>query len=63
MTATGFLARKLYDSVWQFRPTTLDVDRPILFHESHPNPKIPFTVARRFGRRLNRAYGWDGDMF
>jgi hypothetical protein len=63
MASTGFLARKLYGSVWQFSPTKLDVERPIQFHEPHPHDKIPFTSATRFGRRLNRAYGWVGSMF
>lgn len=63
MTSTGFAAEKLYGSVWQFRPTKLDVDRSIQFHEPHPHGKIPFQVARRHGRRLNRAYGWFGGMF
>lgn len=63
MTSTGFLAEKLYGSVWQFRPKRLDVDRSIQFHEPHPRAKIPYRTARRFGRRLNRAYGWRGNMF
>lgn len=63
LTSTGFTAEKLYGSVWQFRPTTLDVERSIQFHEPHPRGKIPFCIARRYGRRLNRAYGWHGDMF
>ncbi|KAH8804452.1 hypothetical protein F5884DRAFT_796055 [Xylogone sp. PMI_703] len=63
MSSTGFVVQKLYGSVWQFRPTKLDVDRSIQFHEPHPHPKISFTSARRFGRRLNRAYGWFGGMF
>ncbi|RFU24654.1 hypothetical protein B7463_g11683, partial [Scytalidium lignicola] len=63
MCSTGFLAEKLYGSVWQFRPTKLGVDRSIQFHEPHPHAKISFTIARRFGRRLNRAYGWFGGMF
>lgn len=61
--STGFAAEKLYGSVWQFRPTALDVERSIQFHEPHPRGKIPFRVARRHGRRLHRAYGWHGDMF
>jgi hypothetical protein len=63
LTSTGFAAEKLYSSVWQFRPTLQDVDRSIQFHEPHPHGKIPFQVARRHGRRLNRAYGWFGGMF
>jgi hypothetical protein len=63
MVATGFVPEKLYGSVWQFTPTKLDVERSIHFHEPHPSGKIPYLVARRHGRRLNRAYGWTGDMF
>ncbi|MCJ1396236.1 hypothetical protein MMC18_009125 [Xylographa bjoerkii] len=63
MNSVGFAALKLYGSVWQFTPTKLDVERSIQFHEPHPHGKIPFVVARRHGRRLNRAYGWDGRTF
>lgn len=63
MNSTGFVPEKLYGSVWQFSPTTLDVERSIQFHEPHPSGKIPFRTARRHGRRLNRAYGWHGGMF
>lgn len=63
MAKTGFSAQKLYGSIYQFTPTTLDVERSIQFHEPHPAVKIRFTVARRIGRRLTRAYGWHGEMF
>lgn len=63
MSSVGFKIMKLYGSVWQFEPTELDVERNIQFHEPHPHGKLPFTVARRYGRRLNRAYGWFGGMF
>ena len=63
MTSTGFRAEKLYGSVWHFQPSQLDVERSIQFHEPHPVGKIPFTTARRIGRRLARAYGWFGAMF
>lgn len=63
MTSTGFKAEKLYGFVWQFSPTKLDVERSIHFHEPHPKGKMTFEVARRFGRRLTRAYGWSGGMF
>ena len=36
MRATGFAVEKLYGSVWQFTPSTLDVERSIQFHEPHP---------------------------
>lgn len=63
MSSTGFVPEKLGGSIWQFTPTKLDVERSISFHEPHPHRKIPFVVARRFGRRLNRAYRWTGDTF
>lgn len=63
MLSTGFIPEKLYGSVWQFTPTKLDVERSIHFHEPHPSGKIPYHIARRHGRRLNRAYGWTGSMF
>ncbi|GIJ99507.1 hypothetical protein Aspvir_001639 [Aspergillus viridinutans] len=63
MDTTAFTVEKLYGSVWQFTPRNLDVERSIQFHEPHPIAKIPFRVARRIGRRLNRAYGWHGQMF
>ncbi|KAI8150983.1 hypothetical protein KHU50_012545 [Colletotrichum sp. SAR 10_65] len=58
----GVAAEKLYGSAWQFRWTDGDQSR-IQFHEPHPYSKIPFVVARRIGRRLNRNYGWTGDIF
>ncbi|KAI1083125.1 hypothetical protein F5B20DRAFT_528684 [Whalleya microplaca] len=63
MISTGFSVEKLYGSVWHFQPSNLDVERSIQFHEPHPSSKIPFTMARRYGRRLNRTYGWEGSMF
>lgn len=63
MVCTGFSTQKLQGSAWQFTPSGLGVDQPIQFHEPHPSHKLPFTWARRFGRRLARTYGWRGDMF
>ncbi|KAM0246503.1 hypothetical protein ACHAQJ_010185 [Trichoderma viride] len=63
MVSVGFVARKLYGSVWQFSPAEIDVQGSIQFHEPHPRGKISFMIARRHGRRLTRAYGWTGDMF
>ncbi|KAI1757942.1 hypothetical protein F4782DRAFT_475780 [Xylaria castorea] len=63
MTSTGlFMAEKLYGSVWQFGRLEGDQSR-IQFHEPHPRGKIPFTTARRHGRRLNKAFGWTGNVF
>ncbi|KAF3062840.1 hypothetical protein GL218_09429 [Daldinia childiae] len=63
MTSSGlFTAEKLYGSVWQFQKLEGDQSR-IQFHEPHPRGKIPFTTARRHGRRLHRAFGWGRDTF
>jgi hypothetical protein len=66
MASIGFVPEKLYGSVWQFSPDPekLAVERSIQFHEPHgANTKILYRIARRYGRRLNRAYGWDGSSF
>jgi len=64
MVRIGFAAEKLQGSAWQFTPSkTLDVDRGIHFHEPHPDSDIPYIMARRFGRRLERVYGWRSEMF
>jgi hypothetical protein len=63
MVSVGFGVEKLHGSGWNFRPSGLDVERGIGFHEPHPTNKIPYLQARGYGRRLQRAYGWNGDMF
>lgn len=63
LVSLNFTAEKLYGSVWQFTPpAAVQQQRSIHIHEPHPG-KIPFHVARRHGRRLERAYGWHGGMF
>ena len=66
LTTIGFVAEKLYGSVWRFRPgseTKLGVENPINFHEPHPQDKLPFRTARRYGRRLGRMYGLGAENF
>ncbi|PVH95695.1 hypothetical protein DM02DRAFT_689572 [Periconia macrospinosa] len=64
MTCVGFAVEKLQGSAWQFTPgKDSDVARGIQFHEPHPESDIPYAMARRFGRRLERVYGWDRDSF
>ncbi|KAL8667893.1 MAG: hypothetical protein Q9202_000358 [Teloschistes flavicans] len=68
MASVGFSIRKLDGSAWVFEPSSTATDddlwrRSIIFHEPHPNNKIAYRVARRFGRRLERAYGWTGGTF
>ena len=59
MSSAGFAVEKLDGSAWMFKPQN-DVQRGIIFHEPHPHSKIPLSIARRHGRRLQRAYGWTG---
>ena len=64
MVRVGFAAEKLQGSAWQFTPCdSVGVDRGIHFHEPHPDSDIPYIMARRFGRRLGRVYGWNADTF
>lgn len=64
MTSTGmFEAEELYGSVWQFQRVDASDHSRIQFHEPHPRGKIPVFMARRHGRRLDRAYGWLGETF
>ncbi len=63
LVSAGFAAEKLQGSAWHFTPTAADVERSIQFHEPHPSDKLPFTWARRYGRRLTRAFGWSLETF
>lgn len=63
MASTGCSVEKLHESVWQFTRSRLDVQNSISFHEPHPAGKIAFRTARHMGRRLQRAYRWEGGMF
>ena len=63
MASVGFSIKKLDGSAWVFEPQNALFRRSIIFHEPHPTSKLPFTVARRYGRRLERAYGWTGESF
>ena len=67
MTSVGFAPEKLFGSVWHFSPTHKDAKRSINIHEPHKDgkaaDKIPYRDARSIGRRLSRAYGWDGSRF
>lgn len=65
MASAGCSIEKLQGSVWQFIPKDKDSFgwHGIHIHEPHPSNKIPFVVARRIGRRLNRNYGWSAKTF
>ncbi|KAL8690237.1 MAG: hypothetical protein Q9218_004275 [Villophora microphyllina] len=63
MASVGFGIRKLDGSAWVFEPLNDLFRRSIIFHEPHPSSTIPYQVARRHGRRLERAFGWTGSSF
>ena len=63
MASVGFSINKLNGSAWVFAPADDDWKQSIIFHEPHPSSRIPFQVARRFGRRLWRTYGWTSENF
>ncbi|KAL8830792.1 MAG: hypothetical protein Q9170_005575 [Blastenia crenularia] len=63
MASVGFSIKKLDGSAWIFAPVDDEWKQSIIFHEPHPGSKIPFQVARRFGRRLWRTYGMSSDNF
>jgi hypothetical protein len=64
MTRAEFSAEKLQGSAWQFSPGgSINVERGMQFHEPHPENEIPHILARRFGRRLERVYGWSSETF
>jgi hypothetical protein len=64
MMRMGFAVEKLQGSAWQFTPgDTSNIDRNIQFHEPHPESDIPYVMAKRFGRRLGRVYGWSAESF
>ncbi len=64
MASVGFSVKKLDGSAWLFSPAEADLfRRSIIFHEPHPESKMPFRVARRYGRRLERSYGWSRESF
>ena len=71
LNTLGLVPEKLYGSVWIFKPLSaghglVRADRSIQFHEPksvrHGN-KIDARMVRRFGDRLKRAFGWDGETF
>ncbi|TGO47477.1 hypothetical protein BOTNAR_0523g00010 [Botryotinia narcissicola] len=64
MAAGGLNSEALYGSIWHFTPQEKHADklkRSIQFHQPHPG-ELSLRTARFFGRRLNRAFGWDIDL-
>ena len=62
MSSAGFSCEKHHGSAWVFSPNDTG-KRGIIFHEPHPEKKISGVIARRFGRRLERVYGWSVGTF
>ncbi|KAK6611017.1 hypothetical protein H4I96_02615 [Botrytis cinerea] len=65
MAAGGLSSEALYGSIWHFTPQEGHPNKPrrsIQFHQPHPG-KLRLGTARFIGRRLNRAFGWDIDLF
>lgn len=63
LSSIGFAVEKQNGSAWLFTPIQIAVERPIIFHEPHPSSRISIHIARRHGRRLQRAYGWSSETF
>ncbi|KAH0286238.1 hypothetical protein KCU62_g6954, partial [Aureobasidium sp. EXF-3399] len=63
MLSAGFVVEKLYASIWHFTPPRSVPGESVQFHAPHAGDKIRYHVARLFGRRLHRAYGWSENMF
>jgi hypothetical protein len=64
MTRLGFVVENMQGAAWQFTPGDANgADRNIQFHMPHPVSDLPYIMAKRFGRRLGRVYGWSADTF
>ena len=63
MASAGFSVEKLDGSAWVLAPREDELRRSIVFHEPHPYSRIPFRMARRYGRRLGHVFRWSGKTF
>ena len=63
MGSSGFFMKKLDGPAWYFEPWPDMGSKFITFHEPHPESRIPFQVARRYGRQLGMAFGWTAGTF
>lgn len=63
MVSISFAVQSLDGSAWIFSPADGTLGRSIIFHEPHPESKIPYLIAKRVGRRLSRAFGWTAENF
>jgi hypothetical protein len=63
MVKGGLSVEKMHGSAWKLSLGSGAMEHAIQFHEPHPDSKLPLSLARRYGRRLERAYSWTGDSF
>ena len=63
MVSIGFAVQSLDGSASIFSPADGTFGKSIIIHEPHPMSKIPYLIARRIGRRLNRTFGWTAENF
>ena len=59
----GFFVKKLDGPAWYFEPGPDMGSKCITFHEPHSESRVPFQVARRYGRQLGMASGWTAGTF
>ncbi|KAL2056240.1 hypothetical protein ABVK25_003263 [Lepraria finkii] len=63
MGSAGFFMKKLDGPAWYFEPGPDMGSKCVIFHEPHPENRIPFQIARRYGRQLCMAYWWTAETF
>ncbi|KAF2842155.1 hypothetical protein M501DRAFT_998409 [Patellaria atrata CBS 101060] len=64
MASAGCKTQKLWGSAWSFERTgDIEGRKTIQIHEPHPGGKIAYYIARRWGRRLERTFGWTAETF
>ena len=63
MSHVGFSAESITGSAWVFKRTDKYPSEKIIFHEPHPDSKIPPPIAKWIARRLQRTFGWTAETF
>lgn len=63
MVAIRFSVQSLDGSASIFSRTDGGLDRSIIFHEPHPESKMPYLIVKRVGRRLHGTFGWTAENF
>lgn len=63
MSYVGFSAESITGSAWVFKRQNKESLDKIIFHEPHPDSKIPPLIAKSIARRLQRTFGWTAETF